>query len=132
MSNHYRPGASAHVDIVAANNATLQDALQFDPPQVGVTGPTWTFSGQKFRLDIAANHESAVLLSLTSDAGEIVVDDVTNRILHFNVPEATLTAALIPGIYYYDFIMYDDSVSPAVRVQIAHGKFVVTDGITEG
>jgi hypothetical protein len=125
------PASSAHVDLVAANNATFTDALQFDPPVAGVTGPAWSFSNQNFRLDIKANHETAALLSLTSAAGQIVVDDVTLRILHFNVPETVIAGALIPGEYIYDFIMFDNSV-PAIRVPIAHGRFVVTDGITGG
>jgi hypothetical protein len=125
------PASSARVDLVAANNATFGDALQFDPPVPGVTGPAWSFTGQNFRLDIRPNAETAALLSLTSAAGEIVVDDVTLRILHFNVPESVISGALIPGTYFYDFIMFDASVPP-VRVPIAHGKFVVTDGITGG
>lgn len=125
------PASSALVDLVAANNATFGDALQFDPPVPGVTGPAWSFSGQSFRLDIKANYESAALLSLLSSAGQIVVDDVTHRILHFNVPETVIANALIPGEYIYDFIMFDGSVPP-VRVPLAHGKFTVTDGITGG
>jgi hypothetical protein len=126
------PASSALVDFVVSNNATFGDALQFDPPVPGVTGPAWSFSNQNFRLDIKPNLETASpLLSLLSSAGQIVVDDVTLRILHFNVPESVISAALIPGEYIYDFIMFDGS-TPPVRVQIAHGKFIVTDGITGG
>ena len=71
------------------------------------------------------------MLSLTSAAGQIVVDDTVNRILHFNVPEATLTAVLIPGEYTYDLVMYDNS-SPPVRIQLMHGCFRVEEGITGG
>lgn len=124
------PASSARVDLVAANNATFLDALQFDPPVPGVTGPAWSFSNQNFRLDVKPNHEQATLLTLTSP-GQIVVDDVVNRILHFNVPETVISAALIPGDYIYDLIMFDNSV-PAVRVPIAHGCFTVTDGVTGG
>lgn len=131
MSYPAKPASSARADLVAANNATFNDALQFDAPVPGVTGPAWSFSGQKFRLDIRPNHTQATLLSLTSDAGEIVVDDVTQRILHFNVPEATIQGALIPGVYLYDFIMYDTS-TPPIRVPLMHGRFYVTDGITGG
>lgn len=126
-----RPASSARVDLVAAINATFNDALQFDPPVPGVTGPAWSFTGQNFRLDVTPNHETAPLLSITSAAGQIVVDDVTLRILHFNVPESVIAGALIPGDYLYDFIMFDGSVPP-VRVPIAHGRFIVTDGITGG
>lgn len=124
------PVSSARVDLVASTNATFGDALQFDPPVAGATGPAWSFSNQNFRLDVKPNLETTLpLLSLTSAAGEIVVDDVTERILHFNVPDTVLAAALIPGTYIYDFIMFDNSVPP-VRVQLMHGRFVVTDGIT--
>jgi hypothetical protein len=119
---------SAHVDIYAADNATLTDAIQF-----GTSGDTsWSFTGQSFRMDIKANvDDAAALLSLTSDAGEIVVDNVTTRLLHFDVPEATLTAALAPGEYVYDFIMYDAS-TPAVRIPLMHGKFFLEHGVTGG
>lgn len=128
---HKRPASSAHMDLVAARNATFGDAIQFDPPVPGVTGPAWSFSGQKFRMDVAPNYEQASLVSFTSDDGEIVVDDNAQRILHFNVPESTIQAALIPGEYVYDLIMYD-TASPPRRIQIAHGRFIVTDGITGG
>ena len=129
---HCVPASSAHVDLVAAKNASFRDAIQFDPPVAGVTGPAWSLSGQKFRMDIAPNHETAALLSITSDAGQIVIDDVTQRIIHFNVDELTMSdAGLIPGEYIYDLIMYDTS-SPAIRVPLMHGKFVMTDGVTGG
>jgi hypothetical protein len=126
-----KPASSAHVDLVASNNETFQDALQFDPPVAGVTGPAWSFSGQSFRMDVKPNHEQATLVSFTSAAGEIVTDDVTQRILHFNVPESVIQASLIPGTYIYDLIMFDGSTPPK-RVQIAHGRFYITDGITGG
>jgi len=123
--------SSANVMLSTPNNATFNDAIQFDPPVPGVTGPAWTLTGQNFRLDIKPNHEQATLLSLTSGAGEIVVDDAIQRIIHFNVPESVLSAALQPGEYIYDLIMYDGSV-PAVRIPLMHGRFVVTDGVTGG
>lgn len=126
---HQTSSTSAHVDLVAANNATFKEALQFDPPVSGVTGPAWSFTGQKFRLDVKPNHEEAALVSFTSDAGQIIVDDETARVLHFFVPDTTIQAALIPGDYIYDLIMYD-AVTPTDRTQIAHGKFIVTDGVT--
>jgi hypothetical protein len=135
--NHAYP-SSAPVDFVEQDNATMADAFQFDPPPYGLTGatgctgPQWNFVGQNFRMDIKRRRDDeSALLSLTSDAGEIVVDDETNRILHFNVPETTLTGALIPGWYYYDFIMYDGS-SPPIRVPLMHGWFRLVHGITGG
>jgi hypothetical protein len=125
------PSSSARVDFVTSNNQTFNDAIQFDPPVSGVTGPAWSLTGQAFRMDIAPNFEQSALLTLTSAANEIVTDDVTERIVHFNVPESVIQAALIPGDYVYDFIMFDASV-PSIRVQLMHGKFTVSEGITGG
>lgn len=130
MTAHNASASSAHVDLVVPNNATFQAPLQFDPPVSGVTGPAWSFTGQKFRLDVKPNYEEPYLLSITSDAGQIVVDDEVERVLHFNVPDTVIQAALIPGCYIYDLIMFDTAVPP-VRIQIAHGAFIVTDGVTE-
>jgi hypothetical protein len=124
--------SSAYVDIVTQNNCSFVDAFQFDPPVNGITDSTWNLTGQNFRLDVKANKlQTAPLLSLTSAAGQIIVDDAVNRILHFNVPESVISAALIPGRYVYDFIMFDGS-TPPVRVPLMHGEFVVREGITGG
>ena len=129
MPEVYAP-SSAPVTLVAADNATFAASIQFDPPVAGVTGPAWTLTGQKFAMDIEANHEqNTPLLSLRSDDGEIVVDDVTDRIIHFNVPYTVIQAALVPGEYVYDLVMYD-TASPPVRTVLMHGKFIVGDGVT--
>ena len=118
----------ARVDIAIENNATWMDAFQF-----GTIGDTsWNFSGQNFRLDVKGNvDQSAALLSLTSGAGTIVVDDVTQRILHLNVPETAVSAALQPGEYIYELVMYDGS-TPAVRVPLMGGQLLVLQGIAGG
>jgi len=125
----------ADVDITVQNNVTWNDAFQFDPPDTYDTDdvpPAWNFTGQNFRLDIKGNPEDATdLLSITSGAGQIVVDDAINRILHMNVPETTLSAALVPGRYFYDLIMYDGS-SPAIRQVLMGGRFNYSIGITGG
>lgn len=131
---------SAKVDIVVSNNATFNDSFQFDPPwppgitgATGVTGTNWTFVGQNFRMDVKGNKftQPNPLASFTSVAGQIVVDDPIQRVLHFNVPESVVQASLIPGSYQYDFIMYDGS-NPPIRVQLMHGSFRVDEGITGG
>lgn len=144
----YWSGAStaARVDFVVSDNATWLDPVQFDPPldsdaddpstqgdsDADDTLPTWGFQGQNFRLDIKGSREDSLpLLSITSGVGQIVVDDVVNRILHFNVPESILNAALVPGEYVYDLIMFDNS-APPVRIALAYGKFTFTHGVTGG
>jgi hypothetical protein len=117
---------AARVDMEISNNATWNDAFQF-----GVAGDTsWNFSGQNFRLDIKGNKDqSSALLTISTDLTTIVVDDITQRILHFNVQDTAIRAALVPGDYVYDLVMYDFS-TPPVRVQLMSGKLKVTQGIT--
>lgn len=117
---------SAKVDMVITNNATWEDAFQF-----GVVGDTsWNLAGQNFRLDIKGNKEQIdPLLTLSSVAGTIVVDDTTQRIIHLNVRDIVLAAALVPGEYVYDLVMFDFS-TPPIRVVLMEGKVRVTQGIT--
>lgn len=131
--------SSARVDITTQNNSSLLDAFQFDPPPgltgvTGGTGPYWTMDNKTFRLDIRGTPElsAPLLLSLTSGAGQIVMDSTSLRVLHLNVPESAIQSALVPGKYYYDFIMLDPSVSPSLRIPLMHGEFCVTDGVTGG
>ncbi len=121
------PPSSADVTIITANNATFQDAFQFDDD----TDTSWSFANKTFRMDVKSNIENDAppMGSFTSAASEIVVDDTALRILHFNVPKATLSAdLLIPGEYVYDLLMTDTITS--VVTPIMHGAFVVTDGVT--
>lgn len=120
---------AARIDIVTPDNATWTDAFQF-----GVTGDTsWSFAGQSFRLDIKGNKftQPAALLSLTSGAGQLVVLDPVQRLLQMNVPEATLTGALVPGEYQYDLIMFDGS-TPSIRIALMYGNFKLVHGVTGG
>jgi hypothetical protein len=127
-----QPPSSARVKIVTAKNATFQEAYQFDPPDADdPTPPAWSLM-PNFRLDVKAYFEQAVaLLSLTSAAGQIVVDDPVNRLIHFNVPETSIVPPLVPGVYVYDLINFDNSVPP-IRIPLMHGEFIVTDGVTGG
>ena len=141
-NNPYGISTAAIVDIVTSTNTTWQDAFQFDPPAMtgcppppywpcGATGPTWTFNGVSFRMDLKTNiNASGPILSLESPNGYFVVDDPINRILNSDVPESVL-AVLVPGSYLFDFIMIDGS-TPPIRTMLMQGKFVLQEGITGG
>jgi hypothetical protein len=125
------PPSSSNVTIVTAKNATFNESYQFDPPVAGVVPPSWTLYAN-FRMDVKAYFEQASpLCSFTTGAGQIVVDDPVQRVIHFNVTEGSIDPPLVPGKYFYDLIMFDGSVPP-IRVPLMHGDFVVTDGVTGG
>jgi hypothetical protein len=114
------------VDLVANDNATFQDAIQF-----GLSTDTWTLTGQSFKMEVKASRDDvAPLVTWTSGAGQIIIDDATNRIIHFNVPDTVLQASLPPACYVYDLVMYDASVPP-IRTVLMQGHFVVEHGVTE-
>lgn len=119
---------AGRVELLVFDNATFEDAFMF-----GVTGDTtWSFTGQNFRMDVKGTPDDAApLLSITSAAGQIVVDDAVKRVLHFNVPETTIQSALTPGEYVYDLVMFDNS-TPAVRVVLMRGCLTVCHGISGG
>lgn len=118
---------AAWVNITAQDNATLQDAFQF-----GTVGDTsWSFAGQAFEMGVKASRDDvANLFELLSASGSIVVDDVVQRVLHLNVPEATLQTNLPCGEYDYDLVMFDTSVPP-IRTVLMRGKLTITRGVTE-
>ena len=146
---------SARVDIATADNVSFTEAYQIDPPGpsgvfngfafTGPTGPTglqWGFTGMNFQMDIKGNPlQASPLLSIyTNVAGQaaILIDDYTNRILHFNVSQFALSGVtgqtgvtgpgLIPGEYQYQFRMFDQS-NPPIWTDLMHGKFCVRHGI---
>lgn len=118
---------AAWVNITAGDNATLQDAFQF-----GVVGDTsWSFTGQNFKMEIKASRDDTTpLLTLTSAGGSIIVDSAVLRVLHLNVAEAALQAAVPVGEYVYDLVMFDASVPP-IRTVLMQGCFVLKHGVTE-
>lgn len=117
------PPTSAPVNISVSNNESFNEAFQFDDPTVTL----WDFAAKTFRMDLKGNFEQTVpLLSITT---EIVVVDVVTRVLKITVPEATLTAVLVPGQYVYDLIMTD---ADTVRTQLMHGYFNFAIGVTGG
>lgn len=117
---------AAIVNMTVYNNVTWQDAFRFGEED----DTTWSFTGQKFILEVKGNsNDSTVLLELKSDDGEIVVDDAVERILHLNLGYVALAAALKVGEYVYDLVMYDAAV-PSVRVMLMRGKVFVKQGIS--
>lgn len=118
----------ARVELLIFDNVTFEDAFQF-----GIAGDTsWSFTGQSFRMDVKGRPDDVdPILSLTSANSQIVVDDPVQRVLHFNVPDAAIQAALTPGEYIYDFVMFDGS-TPPVRVGLMRGGIKVRHGITGG
>lgn len=119
---------SAKVNIEIANNVTWEDAFMY-----GTEGDTtWSFTDQSFIMELKADRDDvSPLFTLSTDNGRIVVDDVVQRILHFNVPFSDIQASLPPRTeYQYDLIMYDAS-SPSIRVALMHGEVKVKQGVTE-
>ena len=122
-----RGATAALVNVVVANNATWSDAWQFG--KVGDT--SWDLTGQNFKLEVKASRDDVTpLATYTSGAGEIIVDDVTQRVIHMNVPDTTIQSDLPVADYVYDLIMYDGS-TPPLRVQLMTGCLSVKQGVTQ-
>lgn len=118
---------AAIVNLATQDNATFQDALRFGTP--GDT--TWSFVGMTFEMSVKASRDDvSPLVTLTSGSGQIVVDDVVNRVLHFNVPYTSIQADLPVATYVYDLLMLDGSMPP-IRTVLAQGRLEVTRGVTE-
>lgn len=118
---------AAIVNIASQDNATLQDAFQF-----GTLGDlTWSFAGMTFEMSVKASRDDVTpLITLTSGAGQIVVDDPVKRVLHLNVPDTLIQTDLPAATYVYDFLMLDGS-SPAIRTVLMQGKITIQRGVTE-
>jgi len=117
---------SAHVDMRIDNNGTWSDAFQFGEPD----DTTWTLTGQAFSMDIQRDYYDVTpKLSLTSVSGQIVIDDVQQRVIHLNVAPANIQTSLPPGTYVYDLVMFDTS-TPPIRVPLMHGIVIVEQGVT--
>lgn len=123
---HIHPPTSANVDISVPNNASFNEAFQFDDATVTY----WDFNNKTFAMALKGNFEQTVaLITFVSGGGQITVDDAALRILHFNVPDDDLNAVLVPGRYVYDLIMTDAS---EVKTQLMHGAFNFAIGVTGG
>jgi hypothetical protein len=115
---------AANVDLRIANNGTWMDAFQFGYPD----DTTWTLVGQSFKLDVQLDrYDTTSLLSISTALGSIIVDDVIQRVIHFNVTPAAIQTALSPGTYVYDLVMVDglNNVVP-----LMYGTLQVIQGVT--
>jgi hypothetical protein len=116
---------SARVLLTIDNNGTWSDAFQFG--EEGDT--TWTLDNQGFEVDVQRNpYDTVPLLQMSTANGRIVIDDVIQRVIHFNVTPGDIQAALQPGTYVYDLVMIDQNTN--VRVPLMHGTLTVSQGVT--
>jgi hypothetical protein len=124
MTHNVSPSA-AKVDMKVANNGSWRDAFMF-----GTEGDTtWSFTNQSFVMDVKRDrYDDTALLTLTTGNGRIVVDDVVQRILHFDVSDTIINANLSVGEYVYDLIMVDGS--SGVRVPLMAGEVKIIQGVT--
>jgi hypothetical protein len=123
---HTASDTSAPVNFTVAKNTTFSDSVRFDYP----TDTSWNLLNKTFRMGLKGNFEQDdETLAFTSAASEIVILDTTTRVIAFNVPHATMAAALVPGVYVYDLIMTDTST--AAQTQLMHGNFIYADAVTE-
>ena len=123
---HTASPTSAPSNFTVAKNTTFSDSVQFDDPDD--TG--WNLVNKTFRMGLKGNFEQAAeTIAFTSAASEIVILDSTTRIIGFNVPHATLAAALVRGTYLYDLLMTDTVT--AVVTQLMHGEFHYAEAVTE-
>ena len=117
---------SAHVDLRIDDNGTWQDAFQFGTP----TDTTWTLTGQTFEMDVQrTRYDATPLISLTTANGRIIIDDVVQRVIHFNVAPTDIQTNLKPGTYVYDLVMLSSDATP-IRTPLMHGKVCIEHGVT--
>jgi hypothetical protein len=126
MWGQNQSATSAETAITIGNNVTWQDAFQFGQPGdfTWQLQPNWEL---EIKLD---RYQSTPLLNPSTTNGQIVVDDIHQRVIHFNVSPTTIQAALQPGMYVYDLIMFDNSVPP-VRTVLMHGSLRVVQGVSQ-
>jgi len=117
---------SAEVNIVIGNGATWQEACQFGQPGDITWQLTYNWE-MEIKLD---RYQPTPLLNPSSANGQIIVDDINQRVIHLNVGPAIIQATLQPGIYVYDLIMFDGS-TPAIRTVLMHGTIRVVQGVSQ-
>jgi hypothetical protein len=119
---------AAWVNIFITDNATFQDAFQYNPP----AGATLNFAGNTFEMGVKASRDDvAALVTFLSSSGQIVIQSATNpAVLSMNVPDSVIQTDLPAAEYDYDLIMSDTS-SPPIRTVLQQGKLFVKHGVTQ-
>jgi hypothetical protein len=120
---------AACLDIFINDNATFQDAWQFNPP-VGVT--SLDFTGNSFEMSVKASRDDvAPLVTFTSAGGQIVLALATpNPVVNMYVVDTVIQTDLPAAEYDYDLVMLDTS-TPPIRTILLQGKIFVKHGVTE-
>jgi len=115
------------VDIAINDNVWWDDQFQFGDPN----DFTWTLNGLTFYLSVKRSDDDVTpLVTFTSAAGQIVVQDPINRILGMNVTDTAIRAALAEGKYVYDLIMV--ATANGQTDGLMGGELFVEHGITVG
>lgn len=120
---------AACVDIFIKDNATFQDAWQFNPP-IGVA--SLNFTGNSFEMSVKASSDDVPpLVTFTSGAGQIVLALATpNPVVNMNVVDTVIQTSMPAAEYDYDLVMLDTSVPP-IRTILLQGKIFVKHGVTQ-
>jgi len=126
MWTQSQSATSAEVDIVIGNGTTWQDAFQFGQPGdfTWQLAPNWEM---EIKLD---RFQATPLLNPSTANGQIIVDDLVQRVIHLNVPPSVIQSALQPGTYTYDLVMFDNS-TPPIRTVLMHGLLRVVQGVSQ-
>jgi len=126
MWDQNQSATSAQVDITISDGSTWQDAFQFGTPGdfTWQLQPGWEM---EVKLD---RYQTTPLLNPSTANGQIIVDDINQRVIHLNVPPSVIQAALQPGNYCYDLVMSDSSVPP-IRTVLMHGRLRVVRGVSQ-
>jgi len=124
MSFNY---GAAIVYFAINNNVTWDDQFQFGHS----SDTSWNLNNKSFIMDIKAmDIDATPLLSLSSTLGHFVVDDPIARVMHMNVDDHTIRAALPAGAtYQYDLIMIDPAFNNS-RDALMSGTIQVRQGVT--
>jgi hypothetical protein len=116
---------TALVTFSQPNNTWLLLAWRF-----GTQGDTsWSFTGKSFLCDFKADPSQVKPDLVTSSAtNTILILDVVNRILQFNVTDLVIRQKLQPGPYFGDLIMVDNVTGE--RDPLMNIVMTITQGVT--